>query len=289
MYSRLILLFSFFFTAAHCDTLKQNYTFKESKIYSTDLISECPKHFELLQIPDGKTTYRIDAKILAKSFELNGCSIDITKVRYVNFSKQTTLNTVPLKKQLYDLFMSSYPTMIIQKIDLFPRGFIESLPQHANAVFDKNTCDNNHGTFYVVDENGIRRYFDFTVDAILDVLHSNQKITRNTVLSPANTTIKSVPFSQFRGIPLGSLPEVTQRLRRTISENEPIVDRYLQPLPIVLKGAKVNVQVQNDAVIVEFIATATQEGALYDIITIEKSDKKRVKAKVIADNRVELQ
>ncbi|MDQ1297897.1 MAG: flagellar basal body P-ring formation protein FlgA, partial [Campylobacterota bacterium] len=67
------------------------------------------------------------------------------------------------------------------------------------------------------------------------------------------------------------------------------VDRYLEPLPIVLKGAKVSVQVQNESVIVEFIATATQEGALYDIITIEKSDKKRAKAKVIGENRVELQ
>lgn len=286
---RLLILLFLFFATVQCDTLKQTYTFKEPKIYSSDLVSGCPKRFEILQIPDGKITYRINAQIIAKAFELNGCSVDVTKVRYVNFTKQTTLNLLPLKKQLYDAFMTNYPAMIIEKIDVFPRGFIESLPEHSTAVFDKNICDNNNGTFYVLDESGVRRYFDFTLEATLNVLHSNQKIPRNTVISASNTAIKLIAFTQFRGIPLSALPDITQRFRRSIRENEPIVDRYLEPLPIVLKGAKVNVQVQNDSVIVEFIATATQEGALYDIITIEKSDKKRAKAKIIGENRVELQ
>lgn len=289
MFTRLLIFLFLFFAAARCDTLKQTYTFKEPKIYSSDLVSGCPKRFEILQIPEGKSTYRINAQIIAKTFELNGCSVDVAKVRYVNFTKQTTLNVLPLSKQLYDVFITKYPTMVIQKIDVFPRGFIESLPQHSTAVFDKDICDNNTGTFYVLDEGGVRRYFDFTLEATLNVLHSSQKITRNAVISPSNTSIKLVPFTQFRGIPLGALPAQAHRFRRSIHENQPIVDRYLEPLPIVLKGAKVSVQVQNESVIVEFIATATQEGALYDIITIEKSDKKRAKAKVIGENRVELQ
>lgn len=289
MYLRLSILLFLFFATAQCDTLKQTYTFKEPKIYSSDLVSGCPKRFEVLQIPDGKITYRINAQIIAKTFELNGCNVDITKVRYVNFTKQTTLNLLPLKKQLYDLFLSNYPTMIIQKIDVLPRGFIESLPEHSTGIFDKNICDNNNGTFYVLDESGVRRYFDFTLEATLNVLHSNQKITRNSLITASNTAVKLVPFTQFRGLPLSTLPNVAQRFRRSIQANEPIIDRYLEPLPIVLKGAKVNVQVENESVIVEFIGTATQEGALYDIITIEKGDKKRAKAKVIGENRVELQ
>ncbi|MDD5211075.1 MAG: flagellar basal body P-ring formation chaperone FlgA [Sulfuricurvum sp.] len=289
MFTRLLIVFLLFFATAQCDTLKQTYTFKEPKIYSSDLVSGCPKRFEILQIPEGKSTYRINAQIIAKAFELNGCSVDVTKVRYVNFTKQTTLNVLPLKQQLYDAFMTKYPAMIIQKIDVFPRGFIESLSEHSKGVFDKDICDNNNGTFYVLDESGVRRYFDFTLEATLNVLHSNQKITRNTVISPSNTAIKLIPFSKFRGMPLGTLPAQAHRFSRSIRENEPIVDRYLEPLPIVLKGAKVSVQVQNGPVIVEFIGTATQEGALYDIITIEKSDKKRAKAKVIGENRVELQ
>ena len=58
---------------------------------------------------------------------------------------------------------------------------------------------------------------------------------------------------------------------------------------MVLRGSKVNVIIQNGSVIVEFIATATQEGKLYDIITIEKADGKRSRAKIIGENKVELQ
>lgn len=289
MYLRLVTLVFLFFATAQCDTLKQAYTFKEPKIYSSDLVSGCPKHFEILQIPDDKSTYRINAQIIAKTYELNGCSVDTGKVRYVNFTKQSAFDFSPLKQQLTNVFISAYPTMIIQKINVSPRGFIESIPQNTIAVFDRDITDRNDGTFYVLDENGVRRYFDFSIEASLSVLHSSQKINRNDVLTSTNSSLKVIQFTQFRGKPISSLPNERQRFRRSLRENIPIVDRHLEPLPIVLKGSKVSVQVQNDSVIVEFIATATQEGALYDIITIEKSDKKRAKAKVIGENRVELQ
>lgn len=289
MLTRLLIFFSLFFTAAQCGSLQQSYTFKNPTVFSTDLTNSCPKRFEILQIPDGKSTYRINAQIIAKSYELNGCTIDTGNVRYINFTKETALNIEPFKQQLNDLFIASYPAMIIQKIDVFPRGLIESLPENAKAVFDQDTIENKEGIFYVVDKNGVRRYFDFSLDATLNVLYSNQKINRSEVLSSSNTSLKSIPFVQFRGKPITDLPVTRQRLRRSLRENVPILDRYIEPLPIVLKGSKVSVQVQNGLVVVEFIATATQEGALYDIITIEKSDKKRAKAKVIGENRVELQ
>ncbi|OYZ34762.1 MAG: flagella basal body P-ring formation protein FlgA [Sulfuricurvum sp. 17-40-25] len=289
MYLRLLTLLFLFFTVSYCETLQQSYTFKEPKIFSTDLVSDCPKRFEILQIPDDKPTYRINAQIIAKTYELNGCSVDVGRVRYVNFIKETALDVSPLKQQLMDVFISTYPTMIIQKINVFPRGYIESIPENSKAVLDRDITDRNDGTFYVLDKSGIRRYFDFTLEASLNVLHSSQKINRNDILTTTNSSQKLVRFTQFRGKPLSAIPSDRQRFRRSLRENIPIVDRHLEPLPIVLRGSKVSVQVQSGLVIVEFIATATQEGALYDIITIEKSDKKRAKAKVIGENRVELQ
>ena len=289
MYLRLVTFVFLFFVTAQCDMLKQAYTFTEPKIYSSDLVSGCPKRFEILQIPDAKTTYRINAQIIAKTYELNGCHIDLGKVRYVNFTKESALDVTPLKQQLTNVFISAYPTMNIQTLNIFPRGFIESIPQDSKAVFDRDITDRNDGTFYVLDKSGVRHYFDFSLEASLSVLHSSQKINRNDVLTSTNSSLKMISFTQFRGKPISSLPDDRQRFRRSLRENTPIVDRYLEPLPIVLKGSKVSVQVENGSVIVEFIATATQEGALYDIITIEKSDKKRAKAKVIGENRVELQ
>ena len=289
MYLPLLTLIFLFFTDLYGNTLQQSYTFKEAKIFSTDLVSGCQKRFEILQIPDDKPTYRMNAQIIAKIYELNGCSVDVGRVRYVNFIKETTLDVSPLKQQLMDVFISAYPSMVINKIGVFPHGYIESIPSNSKAVLDRDITDRNDGTFYVLDKSGIRHYFDFTVEASLNILHSNQKITRNDILTSTNSSQQLIPFSQFRGKPLSSLPNEKQRFRRSLRENTPIVDRHLEPLPIVLRGSKVSVQVKSGLVIVEFIATATQEGALYDIITIEKSDKKRAKAKVIGENRVELQ
>lgn len=289
MYLRCFLLFFLLITQAYSGSLQQVYTFTQPTIFSTNLVNDCPKRFEILQIPDGASTYRMNAQIIAKTFELNGCSLESTKVRYVNFTKQTSLDLSPLKHQINDLFLSTYPTLHVQQIDVYARGYIDSLPEHSKAVFDQDTTQKNKGIFYILDKNGLRRYFDFSITAVLNVLYSKQKINRNDVLSSSNTALKPTPFTQFHGIPITDLPDTRQRFRRSLRENIPIVDRYLEPLPIVLKGSKVSVQVKNGLVIVEFIATAAQEGALYDIITIEKSDKKRAKAKVIGENRVELQ
>jgi flagella basal body P-ring formation protein FlgA len=158
-----------------------------------------------------------------------------------------------------------------------------------HAIFDKDGYSKNKGIFYVADNNEIRHYFEYSLDATLEVLHSTQKISRKELLSFNNSTLKRIPFSSFRGKPITAIPEIPFRFRTTLKENTPITDRNIEPRPIVLRGSKVSVQVRSESVVVEFIATAMQEGALYDIITVEKADKKRVRAKIIGDNTVELQ
>jgi flagella basal body P-ring formation protein FlgA len=46
---------------------------------------------------------------------------------------------------------------------------------------------------------------------------------------------------------------------------------------------------QSGTVIVEFSAVASQDGSKNDIISIQKKDGRRIKARVIAPGRVEIQ
>jgi flagella basal body P-ring formation protein FlgA len=185
--------------------------------------------------------------------------------------------------------MGNYPTMTITSIYITPHGYTESLPANAHVVFDKEGYKQNRGTFYIPDSNGIRHYFDYSLDATLEVLHVTQKTSRKAILSTTNSTLESIPFVSFRGKPLTKLPETPYRFRSSLKEGTVITDQHIEPNPIVLRGAKISAQIKSGTVIVEFIATATQEGALYDIITIEKADGKRVRAKIIGENTVELQ
>lgn len=287
--SKFIFIIIFFLSTLYANTLQQSYFFTSSTIKSSDLHANCSKDFEILRIPDGKTSYRINAQIILKTFELNGCQIDSEKTKYVNFTKRSNTDYTQLQEQITTYFLTNYPSMTIQSIQIIPHGYIESLPNNARAVFDKDGYTRNKGVFYVPDNNGVRHYFEYSVDATLEVLHTRQKTSRKEPLTLNNTTLKSIPFTSFRGTPLITLPEKSSRFRSSLKADTIITDRHIEPRPIVLRDSKVSVQVRSDSVIVEFIATAMQEGALYDIITIEKADKKRVRAKIIGDNTVELQ
>jgi len=286
---KFIFIITFFLSGLYANTLQQSYSFTNPTITSSDLNANCPKQFEIIRIPDGKSSYRMNAQVILKTFELNGCALDNGKTRYVTFSKRSDTDYTLLQDQLTAFFTEQYPTIVIQSIQIFSHGYIQTLPNNAKAVFDKDTATKNKGTFYVHDANGIRHYFDFAVVASLSVLHSTKKVSRKEVVSLNNCTTKTIPFDSFRGKPLISLPNTLSRFRASLRDDTPILERQIEPVPLVLRGSRVSVQVKNETVIVEFIATAMQEGALYDIITIEKADSKRVRAKIIGENAVELQ
>lgn len=269
--------------------LQQNYLFDSPLIMSNSINPECTKIFEVLQIPDGKTTYRMNGQILLKTFELAGCPIEANNVRFVNFTKRINTDLTILEDQVNTYFKANYPTISIQNIQIFPHGYIEQLKEPAKVIFEPDSYMRNKGVFYIQDHNGIRRYFDFSINATLGMLHTSKKVSRREPLSLNNIVMKTIPFNNFRGKPIIALSQNSQRFSITLKENTPILDRHLEPLPLVLKNNKVSVVVKNDSVTIEFIARATQEGALYDIITIEKSDGKRARAKIIGENQVELQ
>lgn len=269
--------------------LQENYTYDNTTIYSNDLFPNISKKFEILKIPEDKTQYRLNAKIIAKTFELNGIEIDTTKVRYVNFTQQSPVNLTPLKEQLEILLRGQYPSIRIENISIIPRGYLASYNKKSRGVFDENFFQNSKGTFYIVDEHGVRRYLDYSVRATINVLHTNQKVSRRDRLSGFNTQIKQIPFALFKDTPLTTLPDQPSRFRSNVRAGQLLTFRNIETVPLVLKNEKVIVEVKNDTVIIEFGATATQEGLLYDIITIQKSDGKRSRAKVIGENRVQLQ
>ena len=282
-----VLLFLLF--NLHAYELAETYEYNNSVIYSNDLFPTLPKRFEILQIPSDKNHYRLNAQIIAKTFELNGVTIDTAKTRYVNFTKRSPVDFTPLKYQLWEMFKEQYPTIEIDAITISSRAHLSSIRKNVQGVFDDRFYQNSSGTFYYFDDEGIRHYLDYSVHAMIGVLHTTQKVSRKEPLSGFNTLLKPIPFTSFKDKPLTALPDQPSRFRSNLKPSSPLTLRNIETVPLVLKNEKVIVEVKNGGVIVEFGARATQEGLLYDIITILKSDGKRAKAKVIGEKRVELQ
>lgn len=287
--NKFLALLFLLFAASHAYELKNEYVYTENTIVSTDLFPDLPQRFEIVRIPSDKTLYRLDANVVAKTFELHGITVDTAHVRYVNFVKQSPVDLTPLKEQLTRKFLECYPSIRINALTVTPRGYLESLPAEVRGSFDSRVCQNASGTFYLLNAQGLRRYLDYSIDAMLPILHTTQKVSRKEVLSGFNTLIKPIPFQSFKDLPLTSLPSRPARFRAGLKSGSALTVRNIEEVPLVLKNENVIVQVRNGAVILELSATATQEGSLYDIITIQKRDGKRAKAKVIGENRVELQ
>jgi len=283
-----IIILLFFFFNLHAYELAKNYEYDKNIIYSDDLFPEIPKKFEILKIPSDSDHYRLDALIIAKAFELNGITIDTTKTRYVNFTKRSPVDFTPLREQLEKMFKERYPTIDINQTTISSRGYLAALPKNVQGKFDERFYQNATGTFYYFDNQGIRHYLDYTIRAMIGILHVSQKVSRKERLSGFNTILKPIPFTSFKDIPLTSMPEQPARFRSNLKAGQLLTVRNIETVPLVLKNEKIIVEVHDEGVIVEIGATATQEGSLYDIITILKNDGKRAKAKVIGENRVEL-
>lgn len=269
--------------------LKSEYEFETPIVTSKTLFPEMPQSFEILKIPADKTVYRIDAQVIAKTFELHNIAIDSNQTRFVTFIKASGNDYSFVKNQLNDLLQKRYPGIRIRSVSLHPRGYIGRVPANTEGHFDEKSLLSATGTFYILDSEGLRRYLDYTVDATLDVLHTRQNVSRREALSNANTVTKTILFNRFKDAPLLVMPEETLRFRSSLKADVILTQRQIEVTPLVSKNDKTIVEVRNDGVIVEFIATAIQEGRLYDIITLQKRDGKRIKGKVIGENRVELQ
>lgn len=285
----LFLLLFFYSSLANNYILEQNYTYENSVIHAKDLFKEIPVDFEILRIPDDKTHFRIHSQIIAKSFELHGIAVDSSKVRYVNFTKKSQTDVTPFQEQLASALQERYPSMIIDEILITARGYHPSFPKGAKAVYEPKLFNSAKGTFYILDDQGVRQYLNYTVTATINVLHTTQKVSRKESLSGINTRLLRIPFNVFKDTPLTELPSDSYRFRSSLKENTLLTERNIEAIPLVLKGEKIIAVVRNGNVVVEFGAVSTQEGGVYDMITIQKSDGKRVKAKVIGEKRVELQ
>lgn len=284
-----LALLVFVFATLNAYELKEEYLYTDHTIVSTDLFPGLPQRFEIVKIPSDKYLYRLDAHVVAKTFELHGVPVETAGVRYVSFVKKSPVDLTPMQTQLERKLRECYPSIRIASVTVTPRGYLEGLYPQGRGVFDSRVCQHASGTFYVLNPQGLRHYLDYSVDAVLPVLHTTQKVSRKEGVSGFNTLLKPIPFRSFRDTPLTALPQKASRFRTAIKSATPLTLRHIEEIPLVLKDENVIAEVRNGAVVLEITATATQEGSLYDIITVQKRDGKRSKAKVIGEKRVELQ
>ncbi len=274
------------FAAFH---LQKQYYFTNTPIYSTTLFPEIEKKFILFNISDRRTQYRVKSSVIAKRFKEHGFPVDAGNVRYVNFIKKSPISTLELEQQLQVRYSNFFAHLHVKNIQVTPRSYLASLPQEYRLLFPKKNLYHARGIFSIETAKKKRLYFNYRLHATIDVYTVRHSLKRGDPLTPINTVRKELPFEHLRAKPLEDIPAKTYRLRRSIKPDHIITHRDIERYPMVAKGSSVIVELKSGSVTLQFSAKASQDGAKNDMITVQKQDGHRIKARVIAAGRVEIE
>jgi flagella basal body P-ring formation protein FlgA len=281
----LVLLLALCLEAA---TLKPLYLFTDHQISSRDIDADAVSEFEILQIPDHKTKLKVPASKIIQRFEAHGLTLDRGTIRRVTFIKRSPVDLGDFEQAVRELFEKHYPGLIIHRLTVYPRSYTEVLPKSYTFELDDRLAQRSEGTFYIRTDSNRKYFFDFAIDATVDVLVAKTNLERDTELTHFNTYQKAVHIDDLEGQALTRLEAGQYQIKYALKANEPITFRDLESAPLVKRGRQVMVSMKNGMVLIEFSATALEDGGLHDIIALRKADGQKVKARVTGMNKVEL-
>ncbi len=269
--------------------LKESYGFTAPEVLSTTLFPELSDPFPLFTVPPGTDRYRVSAETLREAFEAHGVTLDTGKVRYVTFTRTSPVDTSALAREVAAYYREHYPTLSLRSLQVTPRVYTATLPKRYTLAIGDTSYRHDSGTFYISDVNGNKSFFDYRIDADITVLKTRGDLPRKAVLNALNTERVSVTLESLRTPPFTAGGDGSYRLRRPLREGEVILERHVEPAPLVTRDSAVLATLQSGNVLVQIRAVALQDGVLHDIIAIEKPDGQRLKAKVVGKNRVEIE
>jgi len=269
--------------------LKQEYYYDAPEIRSTLLFPQLQRDFVLFEIPESRNRMRVEAEALVSRFAAEGIAVAAEGVRYVNFIRKSPVDTQPIAAAIAEHYRLRYPTISIASVDVVPRVYTPSLPAPYSVSVPENSYRGTSGTVYVTLEEGRRSFFDYTIEATVGVRTAQNDLRRDEVPDVHNTSAREVPLRSLEGEPLTDADLGHVRLKRLLRAGEVILQRFAEPLPLVRRDATVEAVLHDGNVLIQFYARALQDGVLHDMIPIEKPDGQRLEARIVGENKVQIE
>ncbi len=268
--------------------LSEIYEINSSKIYLNDIISNSSIEKLLYTIDPNKHSKRVKSADLKKILQELGFKHISSSSRYIKFQIKSPIDTRVIKTFLKQHYLSKYKTLSIQNIHVYTHSFIKKLPKNYKIEIRRKSHLSHIGMIDIKDEHNKKLFFNYTIQASVKVLQTTKKIKRNEKLSFINTRYKTITFDKFRAIPIMVLINNTLQAKHQIKNFKTITVNDVETLDFVHKNSQVSVSLNNNGIYITFTAKALQNGKLGDIITIQKQDLTRLKAKVVGKKKVEL-
>lgn len=270
--------------------LRPIYTYSDNTIYSTALFPSLKERFRLITIPKERKRHKVSAAELITMFSKHKVTVIKGRSRFITFVEKSPADLSSLKSKIAMLYKQHYPSIHIQAVTLIPRAYTTILPKDYTLSLKERDFRRNRGTLYIRTTTHAKKiFFDYHLDAKIDVIHTKQTLERKAELTRFNTLSRTVAFELLKEEPLTSLGSQHYRLKHKIKANRPIGVRDVESSPMVKRGKPLAVSIHSGGLLIEFAAVALEDGALHDIISIRKHDGQRLRAKVTGINRVEVE
>ncbi|MBU1658415.1 flagellar basal body P-ring formation chaperone FlgA [bacterium] len=270
------------------DILKSTYYIQSDDINLSHIVPHAKMDTKLFSIEENKYTKRLKSKELIQVLKQYGYNSFSADSRYIKFIKKSPIDLSKIERAIEEAYTKQYENIDIQKISVLPRGYIDSLPEKYTISLTKKAHLSRRGTLYIKTNENKKIFFNYIISANVSVCYARNDINKDEELSQVNTMQKSIVLDKFRAMPVQKIQQGVLQSKHNLQANSIITTRDVQRLNIIIRGSNVNVSFQTQGMAIEFSAKALQDGKLNDIITVEKSNTKKIKVRVIGKNQAEM-
>lgn len=268
--------------------LKDTYSIDSYNIYTKDIFPNLKQNIFLYEVDENKHSKRVKSSDLIKKLKKLGIDNLRSSSRYIKFQILSPIDTTIIETFLRNHYLHKYKNIKIKSITISTRGYIKKLPKKYIVEIRDRSFLSQNGVVNTKEINNKKIFFNYNIDADIKVLKTKQKIKRGEKISLFNTKHTVMKFDKFKASPISELKKDTYQTKRQIKADKVLTTRDIETLNLVHKNSQVSVGLYDSGIYITFSAKALQNGKLGDIITIQKSDLKRLKVRVVGKKKVEI-
>lgn len=271
------------------NVLKDVYYVDTRNVTFSSIVFDAKNDFDIVTIDSSRYSQKIKTKDLIKLLNKHGYENYSSKSNYINFILKSPIDTSYIEQKIKSYYLSKYENIDIKNVFIKPRGYITSLPENYVVNIRNNDFLSSKGTINIKTKENKKVFFDYFITANVDIYTSRDIIKKETRLSLSNCVKKSVQLDTFRDKPLQNIETASLQSKRYIPKDMILTIRDIEALEVIKRDSMININLHKDGIAITFSAKALQDGKVNDIINVQNSSGKILKARVTGSGTAEIE
>ncbi|HIC44739.1 MAG TPA: flagellar basal body P-ring formation protein FlgA [Sulfurimonas sp.] len=280
-----ILSSSFLFSLG----LKNDYKVEGLDFNASHIDPSIKNDFLIYHFEENRHQKTFTSSKLLLRLQNEGMNLEDETKGLVHVKRNSKIDYSSISNKIKTYYHTYYPQMFITDIKYLQNTFIQDLGKDYTLKFKNKAYLYQRASLQLFSANtGKRHFITYELEASLKVFKASHNINRGKLLTPLDLRNENIVFKRFKGLPVQMALKGRLRLKKRLVEGKVVYLHDIEKLPDVLKNKEVNVRYISGNVQLEFIAISLEDGYISEEINIKKRDGKRLKARVISPNLVEI-